>query len=136
MGFVLDDLADLLSSGGVTTTIYQGFLPEQPDDALVLIETGGMPAVHAFSPTAGNAVAERPSVQIIRRSPVYNRARAEMQYIWRMLDGFGDRSINGTRYMWIASRHMPFALPEDETRRTLIACNFDISKAVSTSTST
>lgn len=134
--FLLDDLSDLLSSGGITTTIYKGFLAEQPDDAIALIETGGLPAVHAMNASAGNAVEERPTVQIIRRSPVYNRARAEMQFIWRMLDGFGDRNINGTRYMWIASRQMPFTLPEDESRRTMFVCNFDIAKAVSTSTST
>lgn len=134
--FLLDDLSDLLTTGGVATTIYKGFMPGQPDDAIQLVETGGFPAVHAMSTGPGNAVEERPTVQIIRRSLVYNRARAEMQYIWRLLDGHGDRTINGTSYRWIAALQQPFALPNDETNRTLIACNFTIAKAVSTATST
>lgn len=136
MPFLLDDLADLLSSGGVTTTTYKGFLPELPDDALLLSETGGLPPVHAMSGSAGNAVEERPSVQVMRRSPVYNRARAEMNVIVKLLDGFGDRSINGTRYLWIAAKQSPFPLPTDASGRFLQVCNFDIAKALSTSTST
>jgi len=136
MGLLLDDLADLLSSGGVATTTYRGIMPEIPDDALQLVETGGLAAVHAMSASAGAAHEERPTVQIMRRSPVYNRARAEMNVIWKLLDGLGDRSINGTRYLWIAARQSPFGVGRDETNRYLVACNFDVCKALSTTTST
>lgn len=133
---VLDDLIDITTSGGVTTTKYAGFMPETPDDALQFLETGGMGAVHAMSSVAGAAVEENPSVQIIRRSPSYRRARVEMNFIWRMLDGLGDRTINGTRYFWIEAMQSPFPLGQDESGRSLISCNFRISKALSTSTST
>lgn len=136
MGFVLDDLSDMLSSGGVTTTIYKGFMPERPDDALQLVETGGFGAVHAMSTGPGNAKTERQTVQIVRRSTVYNRARAEMQVIFRLLDGEGDRTIGGTRYYWIEALQPPFALPRDESQRDLIAMNVLIHKAVTTATST
>lgn len=134
--YLLDDIESLLSSGGITTTLYKGRMPELPDDAIQLLETGGLPAVHAMSGSAGNAVEERPTVQIVRRSAVYNRAKAEMNVIWKMLDGFGDRSINGTPYKWIEARQSPFPLPEDASKRTSFACNFIVCKAVSTGTST
>ena len=134
--FLLDDLRDWLTSEGVTTQIYRGFMPELPDDALQIIETGGMPPVHAMSSAAGNAVEERPSVQLIRRSPSYERARAEMQVIFRLLDGAGDKTVNGTRYKWVSALQQPFALPRDESNRSLIAMNVAIAKAVTTATST
>mgnify|MGYP001576753400 FL=1 len=136
MGFVAPDLADYLTTGGITTTKFGALMPPTPDDAIQIIETGGMPPVHAFSSVAGAAVEERPHVQIVRRSMVYARARAEMNVIWRMLDGAGDMTINGTRYKWIESLQSPFSIGRDETQRELIACNFRVCKALTTSTST
>jgi hypothetical protein len=134
--FLLDDLADLLSTGGVTTQIYRGFMPEKPDEAVQLVETGGIGPVHAMASAPGLAVEERASVQIVRRSATYQRARASMNVIFRLLDGAGDRTVNGTRYLWIEAIQSPFALGQDETGRTLVACNFNVCKALSTSTST
>lgn len=130
--FVVDDLADLLSSGGITTTIFRGFMPESPDEALQVVETGAYPPVYAF----GTVVEERPSVQVMRRSLVANRARAELQFINRMLDALGDRSINGTQYKWISVLQPPTPLPRDESNRELFVINLAIAKAVTTATST
>jgi len=69
MGFVLSDLSDLLTSGGITTTIYQGFMPPTPVEAIQLVVSGGFEPVRAFASTAGEGiVVERPTVQIVRRS--------------------------------------------------------------------
>lgn len=38
---ILDDISLLLSGGGVTATIYKGFLPDTPDSAVALYETPG-----------------------------------------------------------------------------------------------
>lgn len=134
--YLLDDLADLLSSGGIATTTFKGFMPERPDEAILLVETGGFEPIRAMSPIAGAAVEERPTVQIMRRSVTFQKAVAEMNVIWRMLDGFGDRSINGTPYKWIAAQQSPFPLPEDASGRKLRVCNFLVCKGVSTGTST
>ena len=60
---LLDDISDLLSTGGVTTTIYKGFMPEQPSDAFVLTETGGQGPIHAMSTgrTTRNAIGDGPT---------------------------------------------------------------------------
>lgn len=131
--FVVDDLADFLTScGGVTTTIYRGFMPDTPDEAMQIVETGGYPSVYAF----GRVVEERPTLQLMRRSLVANRARAELNYIKNMLDGFGDRNINGCHYKWISALQPPFPLGRDMSNREEFAMNILVAKAPSTATST
>ena len=134
--FLIDDIADLLSSGGVTATIYRGYLPEQPDDAVGLVPTGGLAPVRAMRASAGQPVEERPSVQVTIRAATVQRAMVNANFIWRLLDGAGDRDINGTRYYWIAARQSPFPLPRDGSDRAVWAFNIDVAKAVSTATST
>ncbi len=136
MAGIEDDLADFLSTGGISTTMFKDFLPERPDEALQILRTGGYPPVHRMSATAGNPVEERPTVQILRRSQSVQRALAEMNVIWRMLDGAGDVTINGTRYFWVEAMQSPFPFPRDETNRARIVCNFMACKAVTTATST
>jgi hypothetical protein len=120
----------------VSGTIYRGFMPEKPDESWQVVETGGLGPVHAMSAVAGAAVEEVAGVQLVRRSATYQKARADMNVAWKTLDGAGDRTINGTRYLWIEATQSPFALGRDETSRPLMACNFLVCKALSTSTST
>lgn len=142
--YLVDDLKDLLSSGGVTTTAYKEQLPPKPDEALCIRETGGYPPIRAFPGSAargggvgnGQIVVERPTVQIMRRSITAEKAQAEMYYIYRLLDGAGNRNINGTRYGQISAMSPPFPLPQDESGRTIRVLNIVVEKALSTSTST
>lgn len=143
MAGVIYDLADLISSGGVTTTIYRGFMAPSPDEALQIIETGGFPPIRAMPGSAGRGgvgagliVEERVTVQIVRRSASPQLARAAMSYIYRFLDGAGNRDINGTRYGLITAQQPPFPLPYDESGRKLMVCNFLAEKALTTATST
>jgi len=143
MGYLLDDIADLLSSGGVTTPVYTSFLPPQPDEAIQILDGGGFAPIRAMPGSVGRGgvgagliVQERPTVQIMRRSQSPQRARAEMNYIFRILDGLGNRDVNGTRYGLISAQQTPFPLPNDETGRRLQVCNFLVEKALTTATST
>lgn len=133
---LLDDLSDYLTSGGITTPIYLGFLPETPDDALLLSETGGFEPVRGMSANPGQALEVRPTVQVLRRSPSYQRAEVDLLNVFKLLDGMCDRTINGTRYKWIAAMQDPSPLGRDTADRRLRVCNFMVCKAMSTSTST
>lgn len=135
---MLEDLRDLLSSGGVTTTIKLGLMDDTADAQVQLAETGGIFPLHAMSTGAGNALVERPRVQVTVRDAPYNyiQARITMNVAYRLLDGLPTRTINGTRYHYIEAVQAPFALPPDANDRPLIVCNFDVQKALSTSTST
>ena len=141
---ILDDLCDVLSSGGLGTVastanwgIYKGGLPTTPDKAVAVIETGGLAPVHAMAGSPGKMVAERPRVQVVVRSVAtaaggYSTGRQKINDAYRLLDGFGDRTLNGVHYKWIGAVQAPFPMGEDENARPMFAVNFDVTKALST----
>lgn len=130
---LLDDIADVLSSGGagtVGTTIFKGIIPDRPDACVAVYETGGLAPAHAMSGSAGNAVAERPRVQVVSRAAQqdYEAARAKASCCYRILDGLPGRTVNGVRYLSSFAVQSPFLLGRDESGRVLLACNFDVVK--------
>lgn len=130
---LLDDLADYLSSAGVTAAIYGGFMPEAPDAAVAIYETGGAGPVHGMAPGPGQAKLEQPRVQVVVRGAQYDYAAARLvaDQIWKLLDQLPERTINGTRYCWGEAVQSPMGYARDEDRRAYVACNFDIVKELS-----
>ncbi len=142
---LLDDIADYLASQGgsgvgvVGTSLFKGkFPPTAPDTAVCIYETGGLPTVHAMASGPGVAVVEQPRVQVVARAGAedYQVARTRLHNAFVLLDGLRDRTINGTVYKWVASVQSPYPMGPDENKRERIACNFDVVKVLSTSTST
>jgi len=129
---LLDDIDDLLTTGGVATTIYRGFMADRPNDAVAIIETGGLPPIKGMADGPGEALFERATVQITRRSTSYDTARDSMHTIYTLLDGVTQRTINSTRYSMIAALQSPFGLGRDESGRTMLGCNFTCWKTLST----
>lgn len=132
---LLDDMADLISSGGagtVGTTIFKGLLPDLPDACLAVYESGGFPPVHTMNAGPGTAVVERPRVQVVCRAARddYQTARTKAHDVMKLLDGLGERAINGTTYKWMIAAQSPFLMGRDENGRVLIAQNFDVVKAL------
>ena len=121
---LLDDISDLLTTGGITTQIYKSVMPEQPNDAILITETGGRAAVHAMSSGPGNALLEQPGFQVIRRSQSYETARTEMRTVFQLLDGLSERTINSVRYSYVEAQQSPFPIGRDDALRSLIAVNF------------
>lgn len=134
---LLNDLGDYLSSGGIGTVgtdLFLGTLPTAPDNAVAIYETGGLGAIHAMNPNAGQAKVERPRIQVVSRGGAnsYEAARAVAQKAWLLLDGLPTRTINGTQYHWGACVQSPFLMGRDEpANRPLIAFNVDLVKALS-----
>lgn len=143
MGMVASDLVDYMSSQGlgtVATNLWDGEIPEG-QTGLGVRETGGIFPEHTFSegPTGiGTPVArvERPRVQVLARFAVYATARAKMQDAFNVLDGLRARTINGTLYQWVSAVQSPFDMGRNANQQSEWACNFDVVKAVSTSTTT
>ncbi len=129
---VLSDIADVLSSGGITTPIFKGTLPSTPDDLIGLFETGGPSPVHAMSSLPGRALAEMPHVQLVVRDTRPDDAKKTAQDCFRLLDGLG-RVINGVLYGGIFALQPPFYFRLDETARVLYAVNFECTKALASS---
>jgi hypothetical protein len=129
---LLDDISDLLSTGGVSTTIYKGFMPEQPNDAIILTETPGLGPIQAMSSGPGNASMEVAGLQVLQRSQSYSTARLGMQTVMNLLDGLSERTINATRYSYVTARQVPFSLGRDVSSRSMVAVNFLAYKDLST----
>jgi hypothetical protein len=134
---LLDDIADYLSSQGgyvVGTNLFKGVRPEKPDAMVAVYEVPGRPTVHSFNDGPGEAVEERPVVQVVARAQQddYTAARLSANVVFRLLDGMPSRSINGVDYLWASARQSPFLMGRDEDHRVLVAFNVDICKRIST----
>lgn len=133
---LLDDMVDYLSSAGTTsdgTAIFAGILPDAPDIAVAVYETGGTSPTYAMNALPGQAVVENPRIQVVCRNVKddYATARRKAQDIFLLLDGLPSRTINGTSYKWGSAVQSPFLMRRDELGRCVIAQNFDIVKAMS-----
>ena len=130
-----EDICAVLSAAGVGTAgvnLFAGFLPDAPDAASVVYETGGSAPTMAMRATVG-AVVENPSVQVVSRALAYDEAaaRATSHTAWKALCGLPDQTVNGTRYLWALPIQSPFLMGRDEAGRVLIAFNADVVKEVS-----
>ena len=127
---LLDDMVDLFSSGGVASTsaIFQAVLPDEPDEAVCVYETGGLPTVKTIGGSGfASVAAERPSIEVVSRSSVsYQAARLVAERAFRLLDGLAPRAINGVPYKWAEPRQKPFPVGRDEASRFLVGFNADL----------
>ena len=120
------DLADWLIAQGrgtaIGTDVFVNFMPDTPDAALVLFDTGGPPASRAF----GNRVVavRHLGVQVLVRRAKGRDAEAEASVIWALLDGWTGTGINGVTYLLATCRESaPFLLDRDSRNRTTFVFN-------------
>ena len=133
---VLDEIGAYLAANGIGTVgtdLFLGFLPDTPDAAVAIYETGGMEPYRAMRSSAGQPVAERPSIQVVCRNVAYEyqTARTTADSAWKLLEGLGDTTLAGVRYLWAAAVQSPFLMGRDDSGRVLIAFNVDLVKAMS-----
>ena len=137
---LLDDVIAKLGGSGIGltngTNLFAGTLPDSPDSAVAVYETGGIFPLHTMNVSAGKAVAERPRVQIVSRGMRYQAARQTAHLISQTLDGLNNDVINGNRYLQITAVSSPAAMGLDASGRIRLTQSFDIIKALHTSTST
>lgn len=134
---LLDDIADVASSAGhgtVGTNLFKGMLPSTPDACVAILGPyGGAPPVHAMSGSAGQAVAERPRVQVLARDTRPDAALKKAQDLYFAFDGLQARSINGVAYQAVFALQSPFFLSRDENNREICALNLEIVREPATS---
>ena len=137
---ILDDVMTYLGSAAVGltagTNLFAGTLPDSPDKACAIYETGGIQPVHAMGAGPGNALVERPRVQIVTRAVSYQSARQLAHNVFQAMDGLTNTTINNTSYLLVSAVNSPTAMGLDGSGRPRLVMNFDIMKKVSTSTST
>lgn len=124
-----EDIADLVTTGGVTAAVFIGELPAMPIQAVSVIPSGGLPSIFAMD-TAPNI--ERSRIQLLVRAATYPVAEALIRSAYDVLEGTRERLINFRRYHWIQAVQPPFYIGQDETEHPLLSCNFDVARAAST----
>lgn len=132
---LLDELGDYLSTNGVGTLgtdLFLGFLPESPNAAVALYETGGSAPVRAMRSSPGQPVARQPRVQVVARSTSYAAARSKAGDVYALLEGLGGVTLGATRYLWGGAVQEPFPLGRDGQQRVMVACNYDIVTSTTT----
>jgi hypothetical protein len=141
---LLDDLRRYLLTGTIgTSDVFCSVMPDSPDTAVALYETGGLPSVHAMASGPGAALVEQPRVQVLVRATSYEAARTIMQAVHHWLDGARDLylsettswidtvpevSLGATYYGWIEAVQQPFFLRTDANGRIELACNYQVIK--------
>lgn len=132
---LLDDVADILSTGGlgtVGTDIWKGANFGVADPSIAVLQVGGVASIHSMQSGPGMAVVEQPRVQIVVRSLSEETALRKAQAAFKLLDGFRERTVNGVRYLWASAVQPPFSLERDENNRAHVTFNVDIKRETST----
>lgn len=125
---LLDDIADMLSTGGMGT-VTKDYVPPEPDTVVTVYGTGGVGPTYTMS---GTHVLEQPRVQVVCRAVSLQTAHQNAKSCYELLSGVKNRTINNVQYHWIQAVQEPFLLVRDQNARFAVACNYDIKKNRST----
>jgi hypothetical protein len=132
---LVTDIADLIVTGGFGTTsnTFKGQMPPDPDTCVVISEYGGSGAHHVFGT---NAPDETPRVQVRVRGAAYDYVtpRQTIENIYQSFIVRGAFTVNNVRYQNLDAIAPPFPFDNDENKRWIFAVNFDVLKALSSST--
>lgn len=117
-----DDVVDFLAAQGVGTvgsSLYQGQLPPEPLDAVLVVETGG----RAFD----RARRVQPlTLQVTARATSYAAARAKAWAIHALLNDPPDsRLVGSTRIAYSRAIQPPFSMGQDGRQAWRVACNYE-----------
>jgi hypothetical protein len=129
---ILDEIGSFLAAEGVATvgtTLFKSLLPDSPDTAMALFETGGLSGQYVLGGLPVDT--ERPGLQILCRANDYSTARQHAENAYRALDSVNDQALSGVHYHWIQPQQPPFSLGQDERGRLLVAFNVIASKELS-----
>ncbi len=125
---LLDDLATVLSSGGMGTS-YKDFMPTSPDSAISIYSAGGQGPTHTMQ---APHILEEPRVQILCRAASLQEAHETARGVYGVLSGLRNKDVGGVRYHWVTAIQEPFLLGRDQNARFTVACNYTIKKDRST----
>lgn len=133
MATLLLEIVDFLASEGLGTAgvdLFENFLPNDPDAAGVVKESGGSGPDMGFGSVGVQF--ENPTVQIIFRGAPedYAGPRAKAQTAFNSMASISaPQSLGSTKYLLVIPLQQPFPLGgRDESKRWNIACNYLIKK--------
>jgi len=123
-----EDISDLLTTGGFSSTVHIGDLFARPNSALGVVQTAGLSTIRAM----GRAELEQTQVQLRARAKSYQDASTMMSSAHGILDGMNERLVNFRSYKWIEAIQTPFYIGQDEEDRRIFSCNLKVIRSAST----
>lgn len=117
-----DDVVNWLATQGVGTvagTLFQGQMPPDPLDAILVVETGGrtFDRVRRMQPL---------TLQVISRGTSYASARSAAWQVHTLLDSPPDSRLMGaTKVIYSKAIQPPFSLGQDERQAWKFSCNYE-----------
>lgn len=117
-----DDVVNWLATQGVGTvagTLFQGQLPPDPLDAILVVETGGrtFDRVRRVQPL---------TLQVISRGTSYAAARTAAWRVHALLDSPStSRRMGTTKVLYSKAIQPPFALGQDARQAWKFSCNYE-----------
>lgn len=121
---LLDDIASYLQQQGITD-IYKGYMPDQPDNVVVLFEYAGEAPELVMG---GDNTTERPGLQVRVRDKSYPAGRARIQAVVDALHGLSNVVLGNKRYLLIRANQSPASLGLDGNNRSEFVVNFSVIK--------
>ena len=103
---LLDDLADILSTGGMGT-VYKDYMPTTPDTVISIYGAGGQGPTHTMQ---APHILEEPRVQVMCRAESLQTAHQSARGVHGVLNGLRDRAVNGLMYRWVTAIQEPFLI--------------------------
>lgn len=108
------------------TNLFLNLLPDEPNRATSLIETGGVAPNRIFGSTT--PAWENARIQLASRSTSSTQARADADAAWTILEGVSNSTLSGSTYLRISAVQSVFLLERDERARPVFASNFDVQR--------
>jgi len=111
-----------------TPNLFWGALPDEPDDAIVIYDTGGMAPERVLG--THDIDRENPNVQVNVRSTVLMDGLTLIRAIWRAIGQLQNTVLvpGGSRYIGITPLQSPFVMRVDEKFRRYFTFNAAIDK--------
>jgi hypothetical protein len=116
---------------GSSPDIVVSQLIDDPDHLIAIFPYAAEPP--EFDHDSDLPTIEHPGLQIIVRDADFDTAMAAAYDVHGALCAVKNTTLSGTLYQRITPKHSPAFLQRDESQRTLIACNYRVSKELSAS---
>ena len=122
------------SIGTANVTIFEDFLPPEPNSCIAICEYGGRSDKNIRAFGDAELTREFPRVQVLVRGEPddYVTPRVKAQDVMRALTRVMTTTLTGVAYYTSTPLQTPFPLERDKLRRYVFAVNFEFFKQVST----
>lgn len=115
-----DDIAQYINDnaiGVLGTNLFEGNLPDTPDNAIVVIETGG-------TQPDRDLPLRSPTFQVYIRNVSYSSGRTKLEAVRALLHQLSNKTIGGTYFYYILAISEGGHVGRDDNSRDLFSINF------------